>query len=582
MSALSDSNFDVVIIGGGVNGTGIARDCAYRGYSTCLLEQRDLAAGASGANSGMIHGGARYMIADVATTKKSCEDSGYIQQMAPHMLFRIPFLMPIMQKGIAGRIYGSLFETYFEGYDQFQPLKNGKPHTRLTTDEAVEVEPGLVPKINGAVTMDEWGIDPFRLCAANALSAAEAGAIIRNHVRVESFVFEGEKVAGVRAEDYRTGKLEEIRARVVFNAAGPWVLKVLEGSGASAKMRPGKGVHVILDRRVVNVAIMCSAVDGRSIFIMPHDNSTIIGTTDDDFYGDPDNITVSKDEVEYLLQGIERVLPQVRSARIVRVMAGVRPTLHKWGPNEDELSRDHKVYDHGAQDGVKGLFSMVGGKLAAYRIMSEDATDMIGEYLQQPAPCTTHGKPLPGGEKELDLSKLAEKTGFSEYALARINFRHGSRTEDIAALCKERPGLQRIVCACEPVTAAELTYSIRSEWAAKLSDLRRRTRLGTGPCQGCRCTLEAGCVLADELGHSGAGQLFETYDFLRNRWKGKVPILEGEQVAQEELLQQTYLRTLGMGHFLEDEGPFEGWRTLAPATKKPAPVRARAAEAAGE
>ncbi|MCB0220722.1 MAG: glycerol-3-phosphate dehydrogenase/oxidase, partial [Chrysiogenetes bacterium] len=302
---MSKSSFDVVIIGGGVNGTGIARDCAYRGFSTCLVEQRDLATGASGANSGMIHGGARYMVSDVKTTKKSCEDSGYIQQMAPHMLFRIPFLMPITQKGIAGKIFGSLFETYFEGYDQFQPLKNGKPHTRLTTQEALAIEPGLKPKmVNGAVTMDEWGIDPFRLCTANALSAAEAGATIRNHTRVTGFLFEGKRVCGVKVQDFRTGAHEEIRASVVFNAGGPWVLKILEGTGATAKMRPGKGVHVILDRRVVNVAVMCSAVDGRSIFIMPHDNSTIIGTTDDDFYGDPDSLTVSKDEVEYLIQGI--------------------------------------------------------------------------------------------------------------------------------------------------------------------------------------------------------------------------------------------------------------------------------------
>ncbi|MCB0220832.1 MAG: FAD-dependent oxidoreductase, partial [Chrysiogenetes bacterium] len=453
---------------------------------------------------------------------------------------------------------------------------NGKPHTRLTTQEALAIEPGLKPKmVNGAVTMDEWGIDPFRLCTANALSAAEAGATIRNHTRVTGFLFEGKRVCGVKVQDFRTGAHEEIRAQVVFNAGGPWVLKILEGTGATAKMRPGKGVHVILDRRVVNVAVMCSAVDGRSIFIMPHDNSTIIGTTDDDFYGDPDSLTVSKDEVEYLIQGIERVLPQVRSARVVRVMAGVRPTLHKWGPNEDELSRDHKVYDHGAQDGVEGLFSMVGGKLAAYRIMSEDATDIIGEALGRKVACTTHVKPLPGGEKQLDLPKLAEESGLSEYALARIHFRHGARTQDIANLCKERPGLQRIVCACEPVTAAELTYAVRSEWAAKLSDLRRRTRLGTGPCQGCRCTLEAGCVLAEELGHSGEGQLQETYDFLRNRWKGKVPILEGEQVAQEELLQQTHLRVLGMHHFVGDDGPFEGWRDLAKAAREPAPVRPR-------
>lgn len=569
---MNETSFDVAIIGAGVNGTGIARDCALRGFSTVLLEQHDIATGASGANSGMIHGGVRYMLYDIQTTKKSCLDSGYIQQMAPHMLFRIPFLFPVMQRGLAGTIAASLIETYFEAYDLFQPLKNGKPHTHLSREEAIQVEPGLNPVFHSAITMDEWGIDPFRLCAANALSAAEAGASIRNYTEVRDFLWEkggnGRKVAGVTVKNHRTGQIEEIRAKVVFNAAGPWAARVLAKAGCEIRIRPGKGVHLILDRRVVNVGILCNAIDGRAIFIMPHDNSTIIGTTDDDFYGDLDNLTVTKDEIEYLLQGVERVLPNVRSARIVRTMAGIRPTIYAWGPNEDKLSRDHRIYDHGERDGIHGLLSMIGGKLAAFRIMAEEATDKIGKLLGKDTPCTTHKTPLPGGGEEPDLEILCRESGISAPAMQRIYFRHGSRARDIAGLCQMNPELQRTVCACEPVTAAELVYSIQKEWAVKLSDLRRRTRLGTGPCQGARCTLEAGAILAEELGLSGKGELSETYDFLRNRWKGKVPILEGDQVAQEELSQQIHLRSTALHHFVQESGPFEHWREIAPSREK--------------
>ncbi|MEW6776142.1 MAG: FAD-dependent oxidoreductase [Bdellovibrionota bacterium] len=558
--------FDVAIIGGGVNGTGIARDCALRGYRTVLLEKRDIATGASGANSGMIHGGARYMLYDVPTTEKSCRDSGYIQQMAPHMLFRIPFLYPVMQRGLAGTIAASLIETYFEAYDLFQPLKNGKPHTHLTREEALQVEPGLTKNFHSAITMDEWGIDPFRLCTANALSAAEAGAVIRNHTEVLDFLWEpGEKkrVCGVLVKDHRTGLTEEVRARVVFNASGAWVTRVLERAGCKVKVRPGKGVHLILDRRIVNVGVLCTAIDGRAIFIMPHDNSTIIGTTDDDYYGDLENITVTKDEIEYLLQGVERVFPAVRQARIVRTMAGIRPTMFAWGKNEDALSRDHRIYDHGERDGVAGLLTMIGGKLAAFRIMAEEATDKVGELLGKEAPCTTHAKPLPGGGGEADLEKLSSDSGISLPALERIHFRHGVRAKNVAVLCEKDPSLQRMVCACEPVTAAELTYAVRTEWAAKLSDLRRRTRLGTGPCQGANCTLESAAILGQELSLPGRRQLEETYDFLKNRWKGRAPIVEGEQLAQEELNRAIHLQVAGLHRVLEESGPFEDWQKPA-------------------
>src|SRR5438477_1487100 len=187
-----------------------------RGLSTMLVEKKDFAAGSSGANSGMIHGGARYLLFDAKVTKLSCLDSGYIQRIAPHLLFRIPFLIPVMPSGRGetfDRAYLYGVECYMEEYDRYQPLKNGKPHTRLSDAELHELEPGIAPGTMGAVTMDEYGIDPFRLCTLNARSAADHGAEIRNHAQVTRLLREGASVVGAEVKDLRTGAAEEVHTR---------------------------------------------------------------------------------------------------------------------------------------------------------------------------------------------------------------------------------------------------------------------------------------------------------------------------------------------------------------------------------
>jgi glycerol-3-phosphate dehydrogenase len=178
---MNDFSHDVIVIGGGINGVGIARDCALRGMKTLLIEKHDFAKGASGNNTGMIHGGIRYLRYDVGTTKSSCTDSGYIQKIAEHLLHRVAFLFPIMKSDFGGQFLLEGAEIFFEAYDRFQPLKNGKSHTRLTREEALELEPGLSPNIIGAVTLDEWAIDSYRLTVENAVDAKLAGAQIRNY-----------------------------------------------------------------------------------------------------------------------------------------------------------------------------------------------------------------------------------------------------------------------------------------------------------------------------------------------------------------------------------------------------------------
>ena len=217
-------DYDVIILGGGVNGTGTARDCAMRGLRVLLLEKGDLASGASGANSGMIHGGIRYMLSDRKVTELACRDSGYIQRIAPHLLFRIPFLMPFGSRREAASLYDRAVwyatEVYVGTYDQYQPLKRGKPSVRLSADELYRLEPALKPGLAGAVTFDEWGIDSHRLCVANALSARAHGAEVRTWTEARRVLAEGGRVRGVAFRDALTGEEGEARAPAVFNATG--------------------------------------------------------------------------------------------------------------------------------------------------------------------------------------------------------------------------------------------------------------------------------------------------------------------------------------------------------------------------
>ena len=538
--------YDVIVIGGGVNGTGIARDAAMRGHRTLLVEKRDFAAGSSGANSGMIHGGLRYLQYDRKVTELSCIDSGYIQRIAPHLLFRIPFLFPIHAEDprkptLRERLWGYAVRVVLDLYDVYQPYKRGKPSARLTARQAYALEPSLRRDLIAAISFDEWGIDPFRLCAANAISARQHGADIRTYTEVIDFLREGGRIEGVVLRDLQTGKQEALRSRLVFNAAGPWAPKVARLAGAHLRIRGGKGVHLTLDRRISNYGILCQAADGREVFVMPHGQTSIIGTTDDDFYGDPDDIRIHEDEVRYLWEAVERTIPSLGQARILRAWAGIRPTVWDWGKPEDDLSREHAIYDHRLQ-GADGLLSMVGGKLASYRIMAEEAVDVIEDRLGVPRrPCRTHLEPLPGGESFPDIPALAREYGFSETAVARMAYRHGTNAVAICELSRREPRLRKMVCRCEQVTAAELVYSIRNEEARRLLDLRRRNRLGMGPCQGTDCAQLAAAVLARELGLDAQAHRNELLSLLQLRWKGQRGVLVGATAAQQELSRCLHL-----------------------------------------
>ena len=552
---------DVVVIGGGVNGTGVARDAALRGLRVALFEKNDLAFGASGNSSGLIHGGPRYLRDDPKVTYTSCLDSGHIQKIAPHLLFRIPFLMPIGPEGTE-RTRIELVDAFFEAYDFYQPLKRGKPHTRLTPDELCGLEPGLfggrasAEGLAGGITFDEWGIDGARLCVANAVDAAEHGAAIHTHALVEEILRDPANgdVCGVRARPTRGGASQKVTARAVVNATGAWAAITVRGGGiapARARVRPGKGIHVVFDRRLSNYAIVAKAIDGRQIFIQPWQNVSVLGTTDDDYYGDLDDVRAESSEVRYLLQGIAKVFPAVLEARAIGTTAGVRPTLYAYGPYEDELTRDHRIADHAA-DGARGLFSMLGGKLASYRLFAEQMTDVLVRHLRVgAAPCTTHTAPLPGGEKAVAVHALAPRLGVGAVAASRVFYRHGARAERIAERVARNPREGAVVCVCEPVIEAEVRYAIDQEMAQSVDDVARRTRLGLGACGGMRCAARCGQIVADARGLAPRDGARQALRFLARQSAGRA-VAVGPVGARQEALALASLRA-ELGPVLDEE-----------------------------
>ncbi len=537
------SDLDLIVIGGGVNGAGIARDAAMRGLKVALFEQHDLGGGTSGASSGMIHGGVRYLEKDRDVTRKSCEDSGYIQAIAPHLLFRIPFIWPVLEWTPGARRMHELAYVYFQAYDQFQPLKRGKRAAKLTREELRRIEPGVHPDAIGGVSTDEWAINVFRLCALNALDARAHGAEIHLRHKVESFLRDDAgRVLGVRVRDLRSGHARDVRAKLTFNATGPWAGRVAKLAGAEVKLRPGKGIHLVYDRRLVNYALIATAVDGRQVFLEPYGQETWIGTTDDDYYGDPADVQATFDEVSYLIEAVETVFPRIRDYRLVRAFAGVRPTLFRYGPHEDDLSRAHEVFDH-TGEGAPGLMSMGGGKLAAYRVMSEHATDEVCARLGNSKACRTHSSPLPGGEETPRAEDVAKAADIAPYAAARLIHRQGARARQVVERIRRNPRERRVLCACEPVTEAEARFAIENEWVHTLEDLRRRTSCGGGPCQGARCARQAAWLLA---GYQGGGPaLAEEHlsRFLTARWREQAPVLPHGSAPQLELVRWALRRS---------------------------------------
>ncbi|WP_369986970.1 anaerobic glycerol-3-phosphate dehydrogenase subunit A [Pectobacterium aroidearum] len=533
---------DVVVIGGGATGAGTARDCALRGLRCLLLERYDIATGATGRNHGLLHSGARYAVTDGESARECIEENQILRRIARHCIEPTDGLFITLPEDDLG------WQAQFIASCQQAGIRAQAMDPR----EALRLEPAANPALIGAVRVPDGSVDPFRLTAANMIDACEHGAEVLTYHEVIGLIRQGDRVTGVRVFDHKKGVETEIYAQVVVNAGGIWGQHIAEYADLRVRMFPAKGALLILGHRINNMVINRCRKPADADILVPGDTISLIGTTSTHIdYDQIDNMLVTPAEVETLMREGSMLAPSLASTRILRAYAGVRPLVaNDSDPSGRSVSRGIVLLDHASRDGLEGFITITGGKLMTYRLMAEWVTDAICKKLGHDVACSTAQTPLPGSES-LDEVKTAPHA-LSAYPAAKplsaplrgsAIYRHGERAGRM--LSGER--LDRsLVCECEAVTAGEVRYAVESLQVNNLIDLRRRTRVGMGTCQGELCACRAAGLLC-RLGTATPEQsLTQLSQFLNERWKGIRPVAWGNALRESEFTSWIYQGLCGL------------------------------------
>lgn len=494
-SRVGQDEVDVLVIGGGINGAGIARDAAARGLRVLLCEQNDLAFGTSSRSSKLVHGGLRYLEqGELGLVFESVNERGTLMKLAPHLVTPLGFLVPIYagrRPGLATIRAGILL---YEGLSLF---RSPKPARSLSPAQAAEVAPGLsLEGLKGAPLYFDCGTDDARLTLETALDAAARGATIATWARIERLLpGAGGLVRGALVRDALGGGCREVKAGVVVNATGPWTDRTLSMAAAGPRwLRPTKGVHLVVPRAKLPVehCVACfHPDDNRYLFVIPWGDHTYVGTTDTDFTGSVEEVCASRDDVRYLLRAVHHYFPrrEVGEGDVVSTWAGLRPLIDPGDDvTESAVSREEKI-----ETSVDGVVTVAGGKLTTYRAMAEAVVDAAIEQLalrgahhaELRAAGTEHA-PLPGGRDfpggglsalEASLNEQAAGAVSSE-TVALLASTYGTRAARVLDLVRADPSLAAPLSPGRPEIVAQVDYAIDAELAATLCDVEvRRTQL---------------------------------------------------------------------------------------------------------
>lgn len=398
LSGLAQTVHDVLIIGGGIIGAGLARDAARRGLAVALVEKKDFGWGTTGRSTRLIHGGLRYLEErDFGLVREALREREVLLRIAPHLVHPLPFLTPLYDgsRWTPGLVGVGMLLYDLLSYDKSLPCSR-----MLQAPEVLAREPGLrsTGLRGGALYYDAQIAYPERLCVENLLDAADHGARVANYARVEGFLREGERIAGAAVEDVLTGDRYEIRARWVVNAAGPWAdaVATLAHPPAGRKLRLTEGVHLVVPSFTRHAIVLLAERDGRVFFVIPWAGMSLVGTTDTDFDRDLDTLSAPEQDVQYLVEETRKTFPQVDLDTVHYTFSGVRPLFRQPSrTSPGATSRRHHLVDH-TPEGAPGLISIYGGKITVYRHIAEQATDLLCRLLKHRAPCDTHLAPLPG------------------------------------------------------------------------------------------------------------------------------------------------------------------------------------------
>jgi glycerol-3-phosphate dehydrogenase len=566
---------EILVIGGGSTGTGVAWDAALRGFQTLLVEKRDLTHGTTGRYHGLLHSGGRYVVKDPRSAEECIQENRILRQTHTQCIED------------TGGFFVVTPEDEGDYPDRFVRACHdvGIPCSEISIAAALKQEPLLNPRASRVFQLPDAAADSFLATHATAQAARQAGATLLIYHEVLDLLLQGaegdRRVVGARVRDMTNGEEVMIHADMVINASGAWAGKIAKFAGVDVKIIPGKGVMIAMNHRIVNTVLNRCKMPADGDIIVPIHTVAVIGTTDEKVT-DPERLRIEPWEVALMLEEGEKMVPGISRARVLRAWAGVRPLYQEGFSGESrDVTRALTLLDHRQRDAVSGFLTITGGKWTTFRLMAETTVDKACEQLGTRRPSTTASTPVPGIEQ-------------GHYWL-------GHRLHEV-----EEEHLQsELICECELVTRAMVEQAVQHNPTVTLDDLRRDVRLGMGPCQGGFCTYRAVCILhtisqnakspppqasqpnerldsawevayiqspahnakaADRAADTPIDTHKETStpipefdanlllrDFLQERWKGLTPILWGQQLKQERLDELIYLSLLNVDHLPGEE-----------------------------
>lgn len=520
---MASTQYDLLIIGGGITGACIAWDAALRGLKVALVEKKDFGHATSSATSKLIHGGLRYIKnMEFSLVRESLRERRTLEAIAPHLVHPLPFVVPTYGWGMRGKLVlmAGLFLYDLLAYDRKRLDDQDKriPGFKLLgRKNTLQLGPGIRKEqlTGGAVYYDCQMASPDRLTLEFIQSADEFGADVANYAEVREFIKEGQTVQGAVVADRLSGELYPLKAKLTVNSAGPWadlLLGLIEGDQSKSLIR-SKGIHLITRPLVKDHAVVLYTPAGRHFFIIPWRGHSLIGTTDTLYEGSPDDFHVTEQDIESFLNDINQGYPEAKLTRadVLHFYGGMRPIVDDQAEAIAEVysaSRRYEICDHEKESGLKGLLTIVGGKYTTSRNLAEHVVDQIFHKLQAPpVACQTQNMPLFGG----DISRFAgflkrqnrRNPNLPKHVVENLCRQYGTQVREVLALCQQDPALTELIHPNYPDIKAQVIHAVRQEMACSLSDvLFRRTGLGTLGDPGEATVRMVAEMMAAELGWS--------------------------------------------------------------------------------
>jgi glycerol-3-phosphate dehydrogenase len=512
---------EVLVIGGGSTGAGVARDAAMRGFSTVLLERGDLATGTTGRFHGLLHSGGRYAVKDPMAARECIAENVVLRRIAADCIEDTGGLFvttPIDDPEYADKFARACADT-------------GITAEEITVAEALRREPRLNPRISRAFLVPDATVDAWKTVWTCARSATDHGARILPYHEVVSVTRDGSAVTGALATG-PGGERVEIRAQIVVNASGAWAGRIAGMAGCEVKILPGKGIMLATNHRLVNTVVNRCDMPADGDILVPIRTVSVVGTTDM-LVADPDDWSITREEIDQMITAGENLVPGFREARALRVWGGVRPLYQDEEPAETrDVTRAHAVLDHRTRDGVGGFLTITGGKFCTFRLMAQDAVDAVCAALGVQRPCRTADEPLPDSQ---------------EHRFYWMGSRLAEREQTLHD--------EQLICECELVRRGRLEAEMARRETVSLDDIRRALRLGMGPCQGGFCIFRATGIVHELKRLSGPEANRALLAFLNERWKGVQPLLHGDQLRQAWLDDWIFQGVLDVEHLPAGQEP---------------------------